>query len=122
LEDNRPSPTPVQKVPEGGLTVEEAWEDLKLGQIFRVALRVGTTFIWEGINDTKRLRQPNPKASSSGYMVLEDLRKDLEDEMAPEEKDVKSMFLHFNSRLQGNCAIGGWNADGNSRPTLGSKS
>ncbi|KAI5792948.1 ubiquitin elongating factor core-domain-containing protein [Pyronema domesticum] len=71
LEDNRPSPTPVQKVPEGGLTVEEAWEDLKLGQIFRVALR------------------PNPKASSSGYMVLEDLRKDLEDEMPPEEKDVK---------------------------------
>ncbi|KAA8910425.1 ubiquitin elongating factor core-domain-containing protein [Sphaerosporella brunnea] len=61
---NSISPPPASRLvpPEGGLTPDEAWEDLKLSQIFKVTLR------------------PTPRTAAGGYLVLEGLRKDLEDE------------------------------------------
>ncbi|KAF8541369.1 ubiquitin elongating factor core-domain-containing protein [Trichophaea hybrida] len=64
--------TPVKpQTPTDGLSPQEAWEDQKLGQIFKVALR------------------PNPRAIASRYMILESLRKDLEDEMPQGENPGK---------------------------------
>ena len=96
-EGNRAAPATLIKpqTHESGLTPQEAWEDQKLGQIFGVALRVSFT-LWRGSAQVVVLTwalvmtlQPNPRAVSAGFLVLENLRKDLEDEMPADQKSKK---------------------------------